>query len=60
MGAQTIKTYIVGTQKCLAEAIIITHNICFKGEMVKKYTRIIVKYSSLTNPLGNNVLLLHF
>ena len=46
MGAQTIKTYIVGTQKCLAEAIKITHNICFNGEMVKN----IPELSSNTPP----------
>ena len=32
----SIKTYVVGTQKCLTKALLMsTHNICFFGELEK-------------------------
>ena len=32
----SIKTYVVGTQKCLTEALLMSiHNICFYGELEK-------------------------
>ena len=42
-----IKHFVVGTQMCLAKALLInTHNICFHGELEK----IIPDFSSNTPP----------
>ena len=39
-------------QKCLIKLLLMSnHNICFYGEIRKKYTRIITNYSFLISPL---------